>query len=70
METTIEPRADSAAADYKVVSKGLISVCMFCFPKQTIFDRYPDLKNYYEVSHGICKQHHAQMKAELEAMKL
>jgi hypothetical protein len=55
--------------DYRIVSEGLISVCMCCWPKLSIFEKYPELRQQgYEVSHGMCKTHLEEMRAELAAM--
>lgn len=66
MNATIEARARAEAIlePYKVVTPTMVSVCCCCFPGDSIFSLFPDLKGS-ELSHGICPRHAARWKADL-----
>ena len=51
--------------DYKEKGKGFISVCAYCFPGTSIFEKFPELAGSI-ISHGICPDCAKIMLQELE----
>ncbi len=44
----------------------IVSVCMNCLPGRTLFDQFPWLEGFVQLSHGICPAHAAQFRAQLQ----
>jgi hypothetical protein len=44
-------------------------VCAWCFPLDTIFEKFPHLRGKVAISHGICKEHLAKIILEIKANK-
>jgi len=53
---------------YKIVGN-MVTVCMCCFPGQSILSLFPDLSGL-EISHGICQRHADRWKAEIALKRM
>jgi hypothetical protein len=52
----------------KIDGAGLVVVCAWCYPGQTLFADYPWLKGR-QLSHGICPAHVNAILAEIKLSK-
>lgn len=53
---------------YTVIAPGMIKVCANCFPGESIFDLFPDLRGA-KISHGACAGHRQKWIEEAERLK-
>jgi hypothetical protein len=54
---------------YKIGENGLITVCAWHMPGNTVLLLYPELGSNVRLSHGICQDCLAEQKRELAAMR-
>jgi hypothetical protein len=49
----------------KIQSDGteVLSVCGWCWPGETVFQAFPNLRGY-KISHGICPKHEIEFEKE------
>jgi hypothetical protein len=53
---------------YKIVGN-TVTVCMWCFPGDSILSLFPDLKGL-AISHGICQRHSDRWMSELALQRM
>jgi hypothetical protein len=44
----------------------IISVCAWCYPGRSFFDKNPELEKQFRLSHGICQEHFMEMVRDYE----
>ena len=51
-----------------VIGNGYANVCAWCWPGQSVFESYPELRRC-TITHGICPECHERFLAALEEVR-
>jgi hypothetical protein len=44
---------------------GWLSICAWCYPGQSFFERFPEVRGKLTISHSICDDHHRQFEQQM-----
>lgn len=53
---------------YEVTTEQRITVCAWCFPGETIYNLFPDLRGV-QINHGMCQGHAELSRRQIAAIR-